>query len=88
MIGWPQFQTKDGKLYERMWSPGAGWIEPVRYLEDIEGGGGSTSSTKGVMMLYGAPTGLTDPAPQTEYVLVASVEPEFRRRMGGDPCWD
>jgi hypothetical protein len=75
MIGWPQFQTKDGKLYDRVWSPGAQWIEPVRYVEKLEGGG-PASSVKGVMMLYGAATGLADPAPQAEYILVASVEPE------------
>jgi hypothetical protein len=75
MIGWPQFQTKDGKLYDRVWSPGAQWIEPVRYVEKLEGGG-PASSVRGAMMLYAAATGLADPAPQAEYILVASVEPE------------
>ena len=78
MIGWPQFQTKDGKLYDRVWSPGTEWTEPVQYVERREGGA-PTGSVKGVMMLYGAPTGLAEPTPQAEYILVASVEPE-----GGD----
>jgi len=30
----------------------------------------------GVMMLYGAATGVADPAPQFEYILVSSVESE------------
>ncbi len=73
MIGWPQFQAKDGKLYDRVWSPGAQWIAPVPYVESLEGKSASPS-VKGVMMLYGAPTGLAEPAPQTEYILVASAE--------------
>jgi len=72
MIGWPQFQTKDGKLYDRVWSPGTSWIEPPRYVERREGA--DTSEVSGVMMLYGAATGVADPAPQFEYILVSSVE--------------
>jgi hypothetical protein len=73
MIGWPQFQTKDNKLYDRVWSPGGQWIAPIPYVEGLEGKA-SSPSRKGVMMLYGAATGLAEPAPQTEYILVASVE--------------
>ena len=73
MIGWPQFQTKDQKLYDRVWTPGTNWVEPLRYVEKLEAAQPS-ESLKGVMMLYGAPTGLADPAPQTEFILVASVE--------------
>jgi hypothetical protein len=29
MIGWPQFQTKDGKLYDRVWAPGGPRVAPV-----------------------------------------------------------
>jgi hypothetical protein len=73
MIGWPQFQTKDNKLYDRVWSPGAQWIAPIPYVEALEGKAASPS-VKGVMMLYGASTGLAEPAPQTEYILVESAE--------------
>jgi hypothetical protein len=73
MIGWPQFQTKDQKLYDRVWSPGAAWVEPLKYAETRESGA-PTGPIQGVMMLYGAPSGLAAPAPQTEYILVASVE--------------
>jgi len=77
MIGWPQFQTKDQKLYDRVWSPGANWVEPVGYVEKFDAAQPS-GSVRGVMMLYGAATGLADPAPQTEYILVASVESESK----------
>src|SRR5262249_28839968 len=73
MVCWPQFQTKDEKLYDRVWNPGSEWTAPVQYGEDIEGKARSPS-IKGVMMLYGAATGLPDPAPQSEYILVASAE--------------
>ena len=73
MIGWPQFQTKDQKLYDRVWSPGAQWVEPVPYVETLDGTT-RAGPVKGAMMLYGAATGLADPAPPTEYILVASVE--------------
>ena len=40
MIGWPEFQTKDGKLYGRAWSPGEARVEPRPLVETIEGGCG------------------------------------------------
>jgi hypothetical protein len=64
----------DGKLYDRVWSPGTSWIEPPRYVERREGA--DTSTASGVMMLYGAATGVADPAPQFEYILVSSFESE------------
>lgn len=73
MIGWPEFQTKDGKVYGRAWAPGPGRIPPSALpetLETIEG----TQTRTSQAMLYAAPTGLAPPAPQTEYILVAAVE--------------
>jgi hypothetical protein len=73
MIGWPEFQTKDGKLYQRVWSPGAGRVPPVATTEEITTAEG-TERIRLQTMLYGAPTGLAAPAPQTEYILVSAVE--------------
>jgi hypothetical protein len=73
MIGWPEFQTKDGKRYPRLWSPGSSRIEPFTLDETIEAVRGQTASTSQAM-LYAAPTGAADPAPPTEYLLIETVE--------------
>ena len=74
LIGWPEFQTKDGKVYARAWSPGGGSrIEPRTIAEAIEGLDG-TRTVQSRAMLYAAPTGVPAPAPQTEYILVAAVD--------------
>ena len=73
MIGWPQFQTKDGKLYDRAWAPGGERIEPRALKETIEDLKG-TSSRELASMLYMAPTGLASPAPEREYILVTAVD--------------
>ena len=75
MIGWPEFQTKDGKLYGRAWSPGEGRVEPRPLEETIEAVGG-TRTVRSQAMLYAAPTGAAEPAPPTEYILVSAVEAE------------
>jgi hypothetical protein len=73
MIGWPSFQTKDGKTYGRVWAPGNNRVPPrkmeetLQYLDRVE-------QRQLQMMLYGGPTGGTPPAPQTEYILVSAVE--------------
>lgn len=73
MIGWRDFQTPDGKTYQRAWSPGPARIPPARFHETEDGADGMTL-TKYECMLYRADTGLTDPAPQTEYLLVSLTE--------------
>ena len=73
MIGWPQFQTKDGKLYDRVWSPGQTRANPRAMTETIEDLSGTTTRKLAAMM-YGAATGAALPAPATEYVLVAAVD--------------
>ena len=73
LIGWPQFQTKDGKTYDRVWAAGGARVPPRDLAETIQDLSG-TSSRVLRAMLYGAPTGALPPAPQTEYVLVAAVE--------------
>lgn len=78
MIGYPQFQTKDGRLYNRVWAPGETRIEPRILTETIQtldaSGKLASSSHKLMAMLYAGPTGAAAPAPQTEYILVAAVD--------------
>ena len=73
LIGWPEFQTKEGKLYQRVWSPGTARVAPVAITEEITTAEG-TEQVQQQAMLYGAPTGLAAPAPTTEYVLVTAVQ--------------
>ena len=73
MIGWPDFQTKDGKSYARVWSPGQSRTPPRELTETVQSLSGSRS-VKSTAMLYAAPTGAAQPAPQTEYVLVQAIE--------------
>jgi len=73
MIGWPEFQTKDGKVYPRLWAPGSSRVPPRTLYEngtDVKGVTVRTLNT----MLYAAPTGAADPAPGTEYIMVSAVE--------------
>ena len=73
MIGWPAFQTKDGKTYGRVWGPGANRVPPRQVEETLEALGG-TSQRRLQMMLYGGPTGAAAPAPPNEFVLVAAIQ--------------
>ncbi|WP_247882179.1 DUF2491 family protein [Azospirillum sp. TSH100] len=73
MIGWPEFQTKDGKLYPRIWQPGASRIQPFTLSEARQTLRGTETVTS-QSMLYGASTGAGAPAPTTEYILVEAVE--------------
>lgn len=72
-IGMPDFQAKDGKQYWRAWSPGSARVPPVVWNETIRDLRGETARHARAM-LYGMPTGLAAPAPQSEYILVAAVE--------------
>jgi hypothetical protein len=73
MIGWPAFQTKDGKTYDRAWAPGQSRIPPRQQTETVQALGAATQR-KLQVMLYAGPTGAPPPAPQGEYVMVAAVE--------------
>lgn len=73
MIGWRDFQTPDGKVYQRAWSPGPKRIPPVKLHESEDSAKGLTVSTY-ECMLYRADTGLEPPAPTVEYVLISVVE--------------
>jgi hypothetical protein len=79
LIGWPQFQTLDGQLYDRVWSPGLARIEPIAFEATVSDAAGS-HTLDARAMLYARPTGLAEPAPQTEYLMVAVVE-------NGDEAW-
>jgi hypothetical protein len=78
MIGWPEFQTKDGRTYPRAWSPGPGRIEPKRLVETRTEVAGSRE-IEYAAMLYAAPTGAAQPALQTEYILVSAVRADDGR---------
>lgn len=73
MIGWPAFQTKDGKTYDRAWGPGQTRIPPRQQTETIQALDAMTRRQLQAM-LYAAPTGAAPPAPATEYIMVAAVE--------------
>lgn len=73
MIGWPEFQTKDGKVYQRAWTPGASRVAPFKMREELKDVRGSKTRALDAM-LYAAPTGAAAPAPDKEYILVAAVE--------------
>ena len=75
MIGWPEFQTRDGKLYGRAWAPGEARVAPRPLVETIEGVAG-TRTVRSQAMLDAAPTGAAEPAPPMEYILVSAVEAE------------
>jgi hypothetical protein len=79
MIGWPQFETKDGKTYDRVWAPGSSRVQPREQVETLQGTTGNIER-KIQAMLYGAHTGAPPPAPAVEYVLVCAVEQ-------GDEAW-
>jgi hypothetical protein len=73
MIGWPQFQTKDGKVYDRVWAPGSERIVP-RLLEETIQDLNGISRRQLTSMLYAGPTGVASPAPDREYILVTAVD--------------
>jgi hypothetical protein len=73
MIGWPSFQTKDGKLYGRVWAPGDARIPP-RKIEETRQHLDRVEQRQIQAMLYGAPSGGAPPAPPTEYILVSAIE--------------
>jgi hypothetical protein len=73
MIGWPSFQTKDGKMYGRVWAPSDSRVPP-RKMEETLQFVDHVEQRQLQMMLYGGPTGGAPPAPQTEYILVSAIE--------------
>jgi uncharacterized membrane protein YjfL (UPF0719 family) len=68
MIGWPQFQTKDGKTYDRVWAPGNARVTPRQQVETVQDVSGATER-KIQAMLYGARTGAPPPAPALDHGL-------------------
>jgi hypothetical protein len=73
MIGWPEFQTKDGKVYVRAWAPSGSRVSPRILNETVESLSGSRT-LQSQAMLYAAPTGSAAPAPATEYIMVAAIQ--------------
>jgi hypothetical protein len=75
VIGWPQFQTKDGAAYWRVWSAGDARVAPVEFDETRQTVRGEVRA-RHQTMLYGAALEVPPPAPQTEYILLDLVEAE------------
>ena len=73
MIGWPEFQTKDGKVYGRAWAPGSSRVPPRDQIETLRDVSGDRSRALHAM-LYAGYTGAGPPAPATEYILVQAIE--------------
>ena len=75
LIGWPEFQTQDGRLYARLWSPGQTRLEPYSLRETLEAADGTDiEPCRQQAMLYARATGAQPPLPITEYLLVAANE--------------
>lgn len=72
-IGWPAFQTKDGKVFARVWAHGTARVAPHVLTETLTTASGPSSRERQAM-LYAAATGAEAPVPQTEYILVAAVD--------------
>ncbi len=73
MIGWPQFETKDGKTYGRLWVGGQQRVAPRDIEETLETTAG-VARCRQQAMLYARDTGAAAPVPMTEYLLVAALE--------------
>ncbi|BBK36530.1 hypothetical protein STAQ_16080 [Allostella sp. ATCC 35155] len=73
MVGWPEFQTKDGTIYGRHWLPGDRRVAPREWTETIQDARGTTSRQVHAM-LYSRATGAPTPAPDAEYILVSVIE--------------
>jgi hypothetical protein len=73
MIGFREFQTKDGRNHTRVWQPGPEMVPPRVLEETIESASGSRRVTHR-SMLYAAPTQLGDGAPDAEFILVEMTE--------------
>lgn len=81
LIGWPEFQTQDGRIYARLWSPGQTRLEPYALRETLDAADGvEIEACRQQAMLYARSTGAQPPAPTTEYLLVAANEQ-------GDGAW-
>lgn len=74
MIGWPEFQTKDGKIYQRVWTPGGGQRSAPREIDEIVETAEGSRNRRQQAMLYARETGATAPAPKTEYLLASAIE--------------
>jgi hypothetical protein len=73
VIGWPEFQARDGKVYTRLWTQGDARVAPRVLTETLTDTTGTTSRERQAM-LYAAPTDAPAPAPPTEYMLVAAAD--------------
>jgi hypothetical protein len=73
MIGWPEFEIKDGTKFIRHRNPGNRRIMPIPFTEARERVQGA-QQRQIQTMLYRCDTGLEAPAPQQMYLLVAASD--------------
>ncbi|MBB1126659.1 DUF2491 family protein [Thiospirillum jenense] len=74
VIGWPDFQTKDGQLYQRVWAAGDTRIAPRILDETLDQTDQSQLRRRLRAMLYARDTNAMTPAPPVEYLLVAAIK--------------
>ena len=74
MIGWPEFQTKDGKIYGRAWAPGPGRIPPGVLPETDRDRRGHARPAPARRCCTPRRPAWRRPRPRREYILVAAVE--------------
>ena len=84
-IGWPEFQTKDGKVYTRVWSQGDTRVAPRVLTETLTHATGTTSRERQAM-LYAAPTGAEATGPG-DRVHSGRRSGPGRPGLGGGLCW-
>lgn len=77
LIGFPVFETKDGVRYDRVWAPGETQAAPISVTEGVTNADLSERPYGHEMMLYARDTGLSQPAPATEFLLVSATEEGF-----------
>lgn len=80
-IGFNLFQIPDGREYPRFWMPGEGRVRPLELSEQVERGSlGYGGGRNHQAMLYARKTGVEDPCPAVEYLMLAAVR-------AGDQAW-
>lgn len=82
MIGWPEFQTKDGVMWRRIWPDGGQRAQPIDIEEAFEQRLDHLPSlARWSCMLYQRPTGAIAPAVTREMLMVAALEQDGQKTV-------
>ena len=84
LIGWPQFQAKDGKLYDRVWAGGSSRVPPRDLGETIQDLAGTSQRVLHAMLYARAYRGGAAGAP--DRVHPGRGSGRQRPGLGRDPC--